>query len=429
MVKNVNLESMRDKLEKAGLLPMEKQAQLSFEVLHRRLETVLPEAMKKSGVDLWLIMGKENNEDPIMKTLFTWDIPHARRISILAFYYDEACDKVKRMSIGPQSTEMGRLYEDVKKKDESIWDCVGRIVSKYDPKSIAINRSNNYGFCDGISATLYDSLLNCLTDEYRDRLCSGEDLSIRWLEKTTDLELELMKVLVEVTQDIIKMCFSRDNIVPGVTNTKDLEWLMRETISQVGFDYWFGPDVDLQRKGGTSSRLSETTIENGNLLHCDIGIVGKYLQLHTDLQWLAYVLKPGEYNSPKGLGELFSLGQRFQDIVSTSFNYDLSGNEVFTKAVEKAKEEGLAPMLYSHPLGTFGHGAGPTLGLYDNQGFVSGSGERLLEDRTCFALELNVRGNLPEWDNQEVFMYMEEDIYLNGTVSYIHGRQKELINI
>jgi hypothetical protein len=36
---------------------------------------------------------------------------------------------------------------------------------------------------------------------------------------------------------------------------------------------------------------------------------------------------------------------------------------------------------------------------------------------------------LPEWDNQEVFIYREEDIYFNEKVSFINGRQTELIEI
>lgn len=428
-MENVNLESTKEKLIKAGFLPLEKQARVSNEVLQDRLETVLPEAMEKSGIDLWLVMGKENNEDPIMRTFFTWDMPNARRISVLAFYYEPSEGKVKRMSLGTQSPEMSNFYENVKGKDESIWECIGRIIEQYKPRRIAINKSNTYGFCDGISATLYDSLMNCLKPEYQERLCSGEDVALRWLQKVTDRELELMRVLVDVTQDIIKMSFSKDSIRPGITSTDDIEWLMRSRITQLGFDYWFGPDVDLQRKGGSSTRMSKTVIEPGDLLHCDIGIIGKYIQLHTDMQWLAYVLKPGEEYVPKGLIELLSCGNRFQDIVASNLKDQLSGNEVFANAIEQAKKEGLKPMLYSHPLGIFGHGAGPTIGLYDNQGFVKGSGERTVENSTCYALELNICDHLKEWDNQEVFIYLEEDIYFNKKVSFINGRQTEFIVI
>lgn len=423
------IENIRKKLSIAGFLPLEKQAQLSTEVLQHKLETVLPEAMEKSGVDFWLIVGKEYNEDPVMETLFTWDMPHARRISALAFYYDRSSGKVRRMSAAASSPEMDKLYENVKVSSESVWECISRIVSQYEPEKIAVNRSENYGFCDGLSSSSYDSLLSCLRPEYHQRLCSAEDIAIRWLQKITGRELELMKVMVDVTKDIIRMSFSRASIHPGITSTSDIEWLMRNTISQLGFDYWFGPDVDLQRRGSSCSRMSESIIEYGDLLHCDIGISGKYIKLNTDMQWVAYMLEPDEKHAPKGLTELLACCSRFQDIVISNFKNQLSGNELFANAILQAKKEGLKPMLYTHPLGTFGHGAGPLIGIYDNQGFVEVKGERPVENSTCYALELNISGSLPEWDNQEVFIYMEEDICFNDKASFVQGRETGLIEI
>ena len=86
-------------------------------------------------------------------------------------------------------------------------------------------------------------------------------------------------------------------------------------------------------------------------------------------------------------------------------------------------------MLYTHPLGTFGHGAGPSIGQYGNQGFLAGHGERPVEDKTCYALELNVYDDVKLWDGQEVFMYLEEDIYKDGAVEYLDGHQERLLLI
>lgn len=423
------LSNIEKKLYKAGLLPLKSQAALSTQILRDRLESVLPEAMEKSGLDFWLIAAKEYNEDPIMKTLFTWDMPNSRRLSALAFHYDRSSGSVRRMSIGALSPEMANIYDNVKHKDESPWECITRVISQYNPNKIAINKSNYHGYCDGLSASIYDSLIGCLKPEYQERLCSADEVAIRWLQKVTARELELMGVLVDVTQDIVKLSFSKDLIKPGITNTSEVEWAMRDIITQLGFDYWFGPDVDLQRKGCSDTRLADSLIQAGDLLHCDIGITGKYIRLHTDIQWLAYIRKPNEASVPKGLLELFASCNRFQDIVASNFKAQLTGNELFVNAITQAKDEGLTPMLYSHPLGAFGHGAGPTIGLYDVQGYVKGGGEYPIEDRTCYALELNICGSLPEWDNQEVFIYREEDIYFDKEVLFIHGRQTKLIEI
>ena len=106
-----------------------------------------------------------------------------------------------------------------------------------------------------------------------------------------------------------------------------------------------------------------------------------------------------------------------------------SGNEIFMTAVQRAKDEGIQPMLYTHPLGTFGHGSGPTIGLYTNQGIVPGNGERPVEDKTCYALELNVYDDVKLWEGQQVFMYLEEDICKDGRVEYLDGHQERLLLI
>lgn len=428
-MRHVILGDIQTKLHKADLLPLKNQAVLSTQILWDRLETILPEAMEKSGVDFWLIAAREYNEDPIMKTLFTWDMPNSRRISALAFYYDRFSGSVRRMSIGALSPEMANIYDNVKDKNESPWECIARIISLYNPNKIAINKSNCHGYSDGMSASIYDSLIGCLKSEYHERLCSADDVAVRWLQKLTARELELMDVLVDVTQDIVRLSFSKELIKPGITSTSEVEWAMRDIITELGFDYWFGPDVDLQRKGCSDTRLADSLIQAGDLLHCDIGITGKYIRLHTDIQWLAYIQKPNETSAPKGLLDLFASCNRFQDIAASNFEAQLTGNELFVNAITQAKEEGLTPMLYSHPLGTFGHGAGPTIGLYDVQGFVAGNGDYPIESKTCYALELNICGSLPEWNNQNVFIYREEDIYFDKEVHFVHGRQTELIEI
>lgn len=423
------LKGMRKKLVASGWLPLEKQAQMSTDILQDKLNTVLPWAMERSGIDFWVVMGKENCEDPIMKSLFTWDVPHAHRMSVLLYYYDKKTAKVRPMCVGSQSDTMDTVYENVKLPGESIWQCVSRIVEELQPEKIGVNKSSQYDFCDGLTVSTLELLKNCLSPAMAQRICSAEELSLRWLQRVTPREVTALKAIVEITQDIVKAVFNPNSIQPGVTTTTDLEWMMRNLINQLGFDFWFGPDIDLQRQGSQNERTFAAVILPGDILHCDIGLVGRYAQLNTDMQWIAYVRKPGEEDVPEGITHLLQQGNRFRDIVSGNFKDQITGNDLFFTSMEQAKAEGLIPMLYTHPIGTFGHGAGPVIGLYRNQGFIEIRGERPVELETCYALELNIHGPLPEWDNQEVAMYLEEDIYFDGTVKYLNGRQEEIIKI
>lgn len=419
---------LRKKLEAAGLLPMEAQAQMSTRILKRKLATVLPQAMEETGIDLWLVIGRENGEDPLMKTLMTWDMPQARRITALAFHYDKASKRVEAMSIGKQSPVMDEIYRDVRNPGETVMESIGRLVHALQPNKLGINRSELFGCCDGISATLQEELLRALPPEDVCKVTAAQALAIRWLEGVCDIELELCKTLVEITEDIVHAVFSSPVVREGITTTR-LEWAMREIIFSIGCTPWFGPDVDLQRKGAASSRLGDIAIQKGDLLHCDIGIAPTYVRLHTDIQRMAYVCRDTEAHAPQPFLSLLKEGNRFQQIVMDSFKEGLSGNEIFFASMDKAKKEGIPAMLYTHPLGTFGHGAGPTVGQYDNQGYVPGSGELPLQANSCFALELNVYRSLPLWENQAVFMYLEEDIAFTNHPYFLSKQQTELIEI
>ncbi|SHJ13637.1 M24 family metallopeptidase [Lutispora thermophila] len=422
------MKRLEAKMGKAGLLPIKKQAELSTRILRQRLETILPWAMRKSGMDFWIVASREGCKDPMLKTLYPWDMYDARRIGILAFHYDKEKDTVRKMVIGPFSQEMEGIYERIQEPGETIWQTIARIVKEINPSKIAINRNHINGCCDGLSSTLYENIKDAL-GENAVKLCDGEPLTVYWLQRITPLELEIMKALVNITHDIIDYSFSRKFIKVGVTTTTDIEWFMRDVINRLGYLYWFGPDIDLQRKGSDVPRMFNEVILPGDLIHCDVGINGIYVQLHTDVQRVGYILKDGEKEAPKELSALFAKGNRLQDIVRENIRVCTTGNDVLLKSIETAKSEGIKPMIYTHPLGTFGHGVGPIIGLYDNQSYIHGAGERTIEDKTCYALELNVSDNIRVWNNQLVFMYLEEDIIKDGEVYFINGRQERLIII
>ncbi len=420
------LEMMKEKLRAIGAYPLRAEAELSTRILKDRLEQVLPWAMAEAGVDFWTVIARENHEDPLHKTLYTWDMPLARRTSIMIFCRDPETGRVDKYYLGMACPSMTAIYENPMQKGESVWDTAARLVKEHDPKTIAVNRSRLSGFCDGISSTLYEQFKEAVGD-YADRIVDGEPVSMRWLERVTPLEIEIMKVFTQITQDVVKACFSRDVITPGVTTTDDVSWAMRDLFHALGVHFWFGPDVNFQRKGEPTV-MTEGVIRPGDLLHCDIGFYGTFIKLYTDIQWVAYILPEGETKAPAELQGLLDKGNRFRRIVMDNMEIGLTGNEVFSSAMESAQAAGLRPWLYSHTVGTFGHGAGPVIGMYDNQGFVPGKGEMKLDADMVYALELNVCDDLVFWDGQTVYMYIEENICQEkDRVYYLAEQQKDLI--
>jgi len=226
--------------------------------------------------------------------------------------------------------------------------------------------------------------------------------------------------------------FSEEVIQTGVTTTGGVVWWYRERIREVKRATWFQPSVSVQRhekeggsregEGDFSSPPDENVIRPGDLLHVDFGIT--YLRLNTDTQQHAYVLKPGEDAAPAGLVRALAVGNRLQDILTKNFAAGRSGNEILAGALEQAKAEGIEATIYTHPIGFHGHGAGPTIGLWDNQDGVPGRGDYPLFPNTAHSIELNAAVPVPEWGGQTVRIMLEEDAFFDGERTwYIDGRQ------
>src|SRR5260221_2449739 len=74
----------------AQVLPLREQARVIDEILIERLDSLLPSLMEKSDIDMWVIISREYNEDPVLKTMLPATWLNARRRTILVFYNNPA---------------------------------------------------------------------------------------------------------------------------------------------------------------------------------------------------------------------------------------------------------------------------------------------------------------------------------------------------
>ena len=255
-----------------------------------------------------------------------------------------------------------------------------------------------------------------------------------WLETRIPDEMAVYPMIVRLAHDILAEGLSEAVIQPGVTTTADVEWWYRERIRALRLTTWFHPGVSIQRAeaavrdGDFSAPPEATVIRPGDLVHVDFGIA--YLRLHTDTQQHAYVLRPGEVDAPEGLRRALAVGNRAQDLLTAAFRTGRSGNDILRAAREQAAAGGIRATFYTHPIGFHGHGAGPTIGMWDRQDGVPGRGDYPLFPHTAYAIELNTAVDLPEWGGQTIRIMLEEDAYFDGeTVRYLDGRQTRLLLI
>jgi len=414
-------------------LGMQQRAEVVDAWLAERVETVLPEVMRRAGVDMWIVMAREYNEDPVIKTLLPATWQSARRTTMLVAYDPGEGKPLETFGISRYNT--GDAFKTIWNKEEQPdqWKALADIIAEKDPAKIGINKSETFALADGLSSTMYDQLMDVLPGNYRSRVVSAENVAIGWLETRTPSEMTVYPNIVRMAHQIIAEGFSEKVIQPGVTTTDDVVWWYRDRIRELGFTAWFHPSVEIQRADNVKFDHLQAFSENeqvimpGDLLHVDFGIT--YLRLNTDTQQHAYVLKPGETSAPAYLKAAFKAGNRVQDILTSNFKAGLSGNDILKAALTQCKAEGLKASIYTHPLGFHGHAAGPTIGLWDQQDGVPGAGDYPLYANTAYSIELNAAVTIKEW-NKEIRIMLEEDAFFDGeSVRYIDGRQTELMTI
>jgi len=385
------------------ILQLRERAAVIDRWLDRRMDTVVPELMRREGVDLWIVAAREYNEDPVIETMLPATWMAARRRTVLILHDRGPGQQIERLAaarydIGP----FPRAWDPQRQPDQ--WGRVAEIIAERDPRRIAVNRSATFALADGLTGTEYDALMAALPPMYRERVVSAERLAIGWLETRTPEEMEVYPQIVRIAHRIIAEGFSTRVIQPGVTTTEDVVWWYRERILELKLDTWFQPSVSVQRRQTDSeardavdfaARPGENVIRPGDLLHVDFGI--SYLR------------------------------NRLQDILTDHFVTGRSGNEILAGALARAKLEGIDATIYTHPIGFHGHGAGPTIGLWDRQAGVPGRGDYPLFPNTAHSIELNAAVAIPEWAGQTIRIMLEEDAFFDGDVAwYIDGRQTEL---
>lgn len=417
------------------ILSEKERAQVVDEILADRFNNLLPELMDRADIDMWILISREYNEDPVLKTMLPAKWLNARRRTIILFYRDKEKNTIEKLAVARYNFGDNIISAWDKEKEPIQWKRLMQLIDERNPKTIGLNYSKYFNIADGLDKTDYEEFMEYLPAKHKSKVVSAQKLATGWIETRTEREMVIFNQLVDITHDVIAEAFSEKVITPGITTTTDVEWWMRDKVTQLGLETWFHPSVDVQRTSETmgnhlyafSNRPENMVILPGDLLHCDFGIT--YLRLNTDCQELAYVLKPKETDAPNFLKEAFKKGNQVQDFLTNNYVAGKSGNEILLKALSEAKAAGLRPSIYTHPLGSYGHSSGPTIGMWDAQGGVPGTGDYPLYPNTVYAIELNTTVNIPEWKRDIRIMFEEAGFFGEGGFRYVNGRQTELLLI
>ena len=409
------------------LLSQREQLKVRDQWLQKRLGTFLLPMMKRHGVEMWIVVNEEFQSDPVTDYIVP-PIPMVGRRDIFVFI--DQGERIERIALIRYEEEGIRRHYEVKMPArDKFGEELKKIVDARNPSSITLNIGGSRGQQSGLSYDSYRFLADALGPENEKKFSSAAALLTDFFDVRLPEELEHYRNAVLVTDTLTRRAFSNDVITPGKTTAGDVRWWLMQQVNDLGLSVWFQPDIRIQRQRDAtattgpflSTAKESEIIQRGDLIHVDFGL--NYMGLSTDWQKHAYVLKPGEKAAPAGLTAALRNTNRLQDILFSYARAGMTGTEVYEKTMAEAKRVGLEAMIYSHPIGTHGHGLGPSI---DFRGNIGGGGNKIIPG-SYMSIELNTSTAVPEWGSQKVTMMAEDDAVMTARgYEFIGPRQTEL---
>jgi len=387
-------------------------------------------AMRQNDIDMWIILSREFNVDPLLDLFGGHGIDGWYGHRNAYIFRDPGGDRpLESVIIGThQSDHMLQFYDRiVSYGEEGLAPHLREYVHDADPKTIAINRSRTVAMADGITAELLDYLAASIGEKYAGRLVSSESLVFDYVGTRTPAELAIETDASRRTWYILRRAFSSEVIVPGRTRLMDVwGWIVDEWQRQ-DLEFNFPPGLTIYREGTEDGipASDDPVIEPGDLLHVDFGV--RLMGLVTDQQHLAYVLEPGETAPPAGLQAAFRQSVRAAELYVDALRPGRAGTEVKEAAERRAADEGIDALVYGHTQGNWVHdvGARTVPAWPERYGIFA---VKPVKPREFWSIEFRTRSAIPEWDGQLVPMPREEDAWIDddGRVTYLTGPQSEL---
>ncbi len=390
--------------------------------------------MRAHGVNLWVIMSRENAVDPALELfggsgLTGW---YGHRNAYL--FYDRGGDPGTALETTVYGTHLSghlrRFYDTVQSYGEpGLKPLLQKYVEERKPARIAINQSRTISMADGLTAELKSYLIDAIGPTYAARTVSSEPLLVDYVSIHTPEEDVVQKRAAKATYEILQRAFSHEVITPGTTTLMDVHYWIAAERKRQNFEFNFNASLDLQRlvegKVVSLDDSDDPIIERGDVLHVDFGV--RLAGIVTDQQKMAYVLRAGETAPPAGLIKAFADSQRAAEIHAAELVPGRTGIDIKTRSEAAAKAEGIDLLVYSHVQGYWVHDAG-TWTVFDWPERYGAHPRTPLHPGVWFSLEFRTRTAVPEWNNQLVAMQREEDMIVpaTGPARYTAGPQQEL---
>ena len=398
------------------------------EIRKERLQTILPKAMQSANIDAWLIICRENNNDPLAKHV---GCENAGKTAVFMFYFDKGETSNNRLvSVAFSPDGEATALKDIDLLDEVYAvprseDAISKAserVKQLKFSSIAINMSDKDPQADGISLTQYKALTAALGQEYSQRLLSADTLIQEYLSIKLPAEVDIMREAAKLTAKWQIEAYQQ--IVVGKTTDSDVAKYLKQKMRDYGVTDAWAPTQNPNVVSGTDrghSHATDRVIQYGDVIQTDFGI-RVFDTWVTDIQRFAYVLQANETEPPKDIAFYWESAKQGRQAAFNAMRPGATGKDVDAaqRVVMEATNSKHVMWSTGHPVGYVAHDSGPSLSSSNE------NGSKQLKAGMTFAFD-----GFHSWimkDGQAKTISVEEMVVITETgAEYLIPPQEELV--
>lgn len=389
-----------------------------------KLEKSLLPAMRKHNVDMWIVLDRENNPDPIHVEI-GGGFSGVRAAFV---FFDNGGDSPEKIYYGsheqPANSVISQVYDEklyYGYSKEGLTPHLRKLVHEKDPQVIAVNTSHTLPEADGLTVGLSNFLIDTIGAEYADRIVSAELVVRDFRLNRTELETQLYTQLLTWSAAWMKEALSTANVVANETTAEDIAWWLEDRALELGVTG--GGTVRVVREGVLLPvHDPDIAVQAGDIIGIDGGL--DYLGYAVDIKRTAYVLRPGETVMSESLLSAWQAAQEMGEIYASHMRPGSIGHEIWATINAQAEELGYRSVgpdsggdavtanqpevgIYGHSVGNVAHDIGTRVAA--DLPFAYGDRVRFpLAENEWASIELHVSTPIPEWDGKTWYTRFEE---------------------
>ena len=399
------------------LLPVVKldSVPLQLPFLRKKLR-LIQKQMQIEGIDMWILFTREGNEDPLAQDLRFGDLTW--RSAAIIEKNGERTAIVG--SLEAEAIEQRKLYDNVMGYgSEGAVPGLRKIISRKDPKKIAVNTSYDEGAADGLTSGM-EKYLRAALKNYSSRLVSAEDLAITLRSRLVPEEIKLVErsigeceKMYDEVEGFIK-AGRKDHEIHAYMNR-----LVRDRKLSTAWPQDHCPSVNVGNNPAGHVGYHNVKVRNGDFVKLDFGV--KREGYCSDIQ-RNYFVGPGPI--PAGVRRMFRTAREANDKALSILKPSVAGYLVDQAGRRLIQKRGYPEYKHAlgHVLGRSTHEIGPLLGpKWPNR--YGKQGEKIVQRDMVFTIEPSVTSRFGTCN-------LEQDVLVTSSgYRELSKPQKEIIQV